>query len=89
MRSKVWVVSLLFIVSGLFIAPNVSFSAESACKECGRYQLLSSKHFAVGKGESAEMSSVFKIDTATGKTWIFIYGVQDNGSLIQEWRPIK
>ena len=89
MRSKAYVISWLIFVTGLFIASGVSVSAESTCKECSRYQLLSGKHLAVGKGQSVEMNNVFKIDTATGQTWIFIYGIQDNGSFTQEWRPIK
>lgn len=55
----------------------------------GRYQLVSSPFTIwMPKGDTSTETTVFKVDTATGKTWKFEVGKID-GKLINGWTELR
>jgi hypothetical protein len=55
----------------------------------GRYQLVSgTASFVAINGATAPYPTMFKIDTATGETWMYSFGVQSGGKPFREWMPI-
>jgi hypothetical protein len=93
----------ILIVAGLMFAGAVAVSireAESSSgDEVGRYQLAAGYYdgmvregFEPGPRGLAQRAGVFKIDTATGRTWVY-KEIMDNRSIIEpsfsrEWIPI-
>lgn len=93
----------ILIVTGLMLAGAVAVTnreAESSSQdEVGRYQLAAGYYdstiregFETGSRRQAQRTGVFKIDTATGQTWVY-KEVIDNRSIIEpslsrEWIPI-
>lgn len=67
--------------------PELTPAIQSADKTpplIGRFQLLAAEHLVVGKRASFTDKDIFRIDTATGETSVFISGSGDN-----YWKPIE
>jgi len=61
----------------------------TASGQPGRYQLLSGEHVVNGKATVFDQKDVFHIDTETGATSVYTFGVDSNGKTYTEWLPIR
>ena len=52
----------------------------------GRYQIVAGEHMQTGSSEPAK--DVFRIDTVTGLTVVYIYGTSPDGKFSDRWSPI-
>jgi hypothetical protein len=86
------IVALVALATTGGVADEPTRAPSMARTQCGRYQLLHatfrSGGYVDGKFSSGEEVGLFKIDTDTGKTWIYFDGVNKDGELIQKWTPI-
>lgn len=55
----------------------------------GRYQLFQGSFTNAVENASVPGTEVFKIDTETGRSWIFISGLTTDKKLISAWREIE
>jgi hypothetical protein len=86
----VLIVALLAVVGG---ADELTRAPMGARTPCGRYQLFQATYrsfgYVAGKFSSGEEIGLFKIDTDTGKTWIYVDGSNKDGEIIQKWVPVS
>ena len=55
----------------------------------GRYRLISSPVSPLGlKGTANPDTTVFRIDTATGKTWRYMTGLDKEGKIVNGWLEV-
>lgn len=78
------------LVLVLFFGFQSKTSAQPTGANIGRFQLLEANYSAINAGGlSFKEQSLFRIDTITGKTWIYREGViTTNKKVYQEWVPI-
>jgi len=54
----------------------------------GRYQIISATRMVVLRSGKFTEATVYKLDTQTGKAWIYIAGQDDKGINYSAWLPI-
>ena len=54
-----------------------------------RYELFQGEYTISNEGTAFKANGVFKIDTATGRTWIYTEGKMREGKFYKEWVPIN
>lgn len=80
---------LLAFVGALLLAARWEASAQRpAAANPGRYQLVTGSYYGTVDGKTtADGNAVFKIDTETGATWIYLV-TKDARGLTEGWKPI-
>lgn len=82
----------LIVVSVIIVITIFALGLGESQKD-GRYQVVSAKTIMFvagdekGPGGGVEMSVCFKIDTATGKTWVY-YDITSTGKVLRGWREV-
>jgi len=87
MKSKFIIISMLLII---ICSPAIA-AVNSTPSQVGRYQLFQGT-YRIGSaqdGQVAEAKDVFKIDTVTGKTWVYMTGFDENQNPVEFWRLIE
>lgn len=90
MRQTLLVVILVIVLGSItydhFTVQHVSAQVETP----GRYQMVSGS-FVIGSPNviNRPEPTVFKIDTATGKSWQYQAGVDAKGKAYSAWFPIS
>jgi hypothetical protein len=54
----------------------------------GRFQIINSSYVAVSGRTEIKTEGLFKIDTATGRTWLFFTGLSKDNQYVQKWTLI-
>ena len=62
--------------------------AQTAPVQIGRYQLFQGRFWTNTASTATEVTGVFRLDTATGKTDGYFDGTNKAGKLSQAWIPI-
>ncbi len=78
-----------FFAVCLFGLPGALQASDASTKGAGQYQLLAATVTASTGAGVVEVSSLFKIDTATGQTWIFSWRTEADGTIIKEWQIVE
>ena len=55
----------------------------------GRYQLFQGNYTVISMGTAIKMDAVFKLDSDTGKAWLYREGLTQDGKLYQRWENIQ
>jgi len=64
-------------------------SETAPCEAAGRYQLFQGHYTVNAKGTAFKEDAVFKLDTDTGKVWIYREGQTKEGNIFQRWDGIQ
>ena len=78
----------LIIAAVFIVLPAVPTHAASG--QTGRYQLFQGE-YRIGSVPDDTVTTgkdVFKIDTVTGKTWVYMTGIDENRESFEFWREI-
>jgi hypothetical protein len=57
--------------------------------EAGRYQLMQGNFPVIGFKGNVRDSTVFKIDSQTGRTWTYLTGIDGDGKPVSRWSYIQ
>ena len=83
-RTRIVFLAVIAIVSILSLKGQ---EPQASGGQVGRFQLVQGHFVSVSDGHPIDDKGCFKIDTATGKTWIFRYG-QREGKAYSGWQQI-
>lgn len=89
MKTKLlWFVGIT--VLGLLVAygQRTVSSGSLTGAQVGRYQLFQGQFTIAGAESTQRGTDVFRIDTVTGETAVYINGMGNNGAPVQYWSPI-
>ena len=90
---RLLIVALVALATTGGVADEPTRASSGTRTPCGKYQLFQatfrSGGYVDGKFSSGEEVGLFKIDTDTGKTWIYVDAVNKDGELIQKWTPVS
>jgi hypothetical protein len=64
-------------------------SDEDMFGQVARYQLLAAEHLVDEDKAGHNQKDLFRIDTITGKTWVYVTGNNVRGELKDIWSPIE
>jgi hypothetical protein len=85
MRKKITVATLT-ILALVFL---LHAQTQPSSTQLGKFQLLSSPYTIwLKNGSSSSETTVFRIDTATGKTWKYVTGQTADGKHIDGWLEV-
>ncbi len=65
------------------------YSASAAPGFYGRFQLFQGRHTVNSAGQPFEETAVFRIDTQTGKTWVYREGRTKEEKFYSRWEPVS
>jgi hypothetical protein len=96
MRSQMLLVVCIVAVFALFSKGAIGASQPSdprmnlgqSTSGSGRYQLFQGQFSISSKGVPFTDTNVFKIDTVTGRVWVYREGQAQNGSFYVKWEPV-
>ena len=85
---KRWGAILILSVTLILVAAvRASSQQESPSADDGRFLLFQEYFETSVDGKPIEQKAVFKIDTHSGRAWMFLSYLK-NGQLVQKWVPI-
>ncbi len=77
---------ILFVFIASLVGATATLADEGVV---GEYQLVSAIVETHGQKVSVEEHSLFRIDTKTGKTWVYTSAQGKNGKFIAYWREVS
>jgi hypothetical protein len=77
---------LLVVLLGVLYAQDKSSAPQGSQ---GRFQIVPSQYVVDGARASITRPGVFRIDTETGKAWLFSTGTDSQGKFSQIWLEIQ
>jgi len=90
---RVLIVAVVTLATTSGVADEQTRTPSGARTPCGRYQLFQatfvSGGYVDGEFSSSEEVGLFRIDTDTGKTWVYVHGLSKERELIQKWAPVS
>ena len=80
----------VLVGSSAFAAIKTAVKTDSK-PAVGRYQLFEGTYSIgdINTNKVTESKDIFKIDTATGKTWVYMTGIDENQLPFEFWRLIE
>ena len=77
-----------FVLAAMVLMP--AFPSDQSSAQAGRYQLFEGEYRIGSVPDDAITSGkdVFRIDTATGKAWVYMTGIDENRESFEFWREI-
>jgi hypothetical protein len=91
MKSRNLAIAIIAILAVLgIVAGSAQTSKPTTTGAPGRFQLFQGDHYVAISGASAptRLTEVFRIDTQTGETRMFVGGVDPNGTVRNFWQKI-
>jgi hypothetical protein len=77
---------ILFVFIASLVGATAALADEGVV---GQYQLVSAVVETHGQKVSVEQHSLFRIDTKTGKTWVYTSAEGKNGKFVAYWREVS
>lgn len=90
-RSTILTIFISLILILFFTAQSFEKDAGKSSTEVGRYQLFEGSYIVIDakNKRSDKETSVFLLDTSTGKVKKYFTGLSSEGEIIEEWRTIN
>lgn len=90
LKSRLLVMLLFLLCAGGCSKDTNQPSSPATGEAVGRYQLINGEYSFLGRTAISQSHEVFKIDTITGKSWIFISYYDDKSKKTERfWRQIE
>jgi hypothetical protein len=87
MKRTAFVLLVVLVVSAW---PTAAQKTQTRTATTGRYQLFQGSFYASGAAGAAHLEGVFRIDSETGKTWIYEQqGLAGKGWDTWVWIPVN
>ena len=80
-------VVLLVIITVAYSQSSQGNNTSYRTSYSGRFQLFGGDYVTINEEQKINQSAVFKIDTITGRTWIYNAGLS-NGQSFEKWKLI-
>lgn len=91
MKNIMFLVVCVFAISACICSSSVHAAVQADSSQVGRYQLFQGVYRigSLSDNEMSEAKDVFKIDTITGRTWVYMTGIDQNQESFEFWREIE
>ena len=91
MKTSKWIALciILLIAAGALVATSQEKDSRPVVVKgySGRYQLFQGTFFE-NRGKGFERTTIFKVDTITGDSWIYRAGLNSKGDYYSRWEAI-
>jgi hypothetical protein len=77
---------LLLFVLGIAYSQNKGSSPNPG--NPGKFQIVPAEYLYMAKGATLKQPGVFRLNTETGETWIYVHLLDDQGKFVEKWSPV-